>query len=178
MIYLQEGEQVEAKVHKHWFILFRDSLGVLIMFAIPFIGWEFFTRNGTIEAMSFPINPALLTFLASLWALFMWLRFFAIWTDYYLDIWIVTDQRVVNIDQKSLFRREVSTLRMERVQDISIEVDGIIATVLNFGTIRVQSAGESKDFLIEGIANPESIKRKILARMDALESPVQFSKGV
>lgn len=164
MLHLQEGERIDIKARKHWFILFRNSFGIFIVYLFPFIGWIFLTSNA---GVSFPqVNSSLLVFLSSTWTLFIWAKFFSIWTDYYLDIWIVTDSRIVNIDQKGLFNREVSTLRMERIQDVTYEIRGIIATVFDFGDVHVQTAGESEEFLIKGIARPEYVKRKILKHID------------
>ncbi len=165
MLHLQEGERIDIKARKHWFLLFRESFGIFIVFLIPFIGWKFLTNQAGFSLPS--INPSLLLFLSSTWVLLLWVKIFSIWTDYYLDIWIVTDRRIVNIDQRGLFNREVSTLRMERIQDVTLEVYGIVATVLNFGNVLVQTAGESEEFLIKGIANPEHVKRKILQHIDA-----------
>ncbi len=164
MLHLQEGEHIDIKSRKHWFLLFRNSVGILIVYLIPFIVWQFISSAQGVTLP--PFNPALLTLMASTWTLLVWAKFFALWTDYYLDIWIVTDSRIVNIDQKGLFNREVSTLRIERIQDITVEINGIVATVLGFGDVHVQTAGESEEFLIKGIANPEHVKRKILEHID------------
>ena len=164
MLHLQEGEHIDIKARKHWFMLFRDSAGIFIVYLLPFIGWKFLVNQSGVSLP--PIDNSLLIFLSSLWTLIIWAKFFSIWTDYYLDIWIVTDSRIVNIDQKGLFHREVSTLRMERIQDVTYEAKGIVATVLGFGDVHVQTAGESEEFLIKGIANPERVKRKILGHID------------
>ena len=165
MLHLQEGERIDIKARKHWFILFRASFGIFIIYLLPFVGWRFFTGQAGVSLP--PVNPSLLIFLSSVWTLLLWAKFFSLWTDHYLDIWIVTDRRIVNIDQKGLFSREVSTLRIECVQDVTLEIHGIVATVLGFGNVLVQTAGESEEFLIKGIANPEYVKRKILGHIDA-----------
>jgi len=165
MLHLQEGEHIDLKARKHWFLLFRDSFGIFIVYLLPFIGWRFLTSQPGLSAP--PLDPSLILFLVSTWTLLIWARFFTAWTDYYLDIWIVTGNRIVNIDQKGLFKREVSTLRIERIQDVTFEVNGIIATILGFGDVHVQTAGETEEFVIKGIANPERVKRKILEHIDA-----------
>jgi len=168
MLHLQEGEHIDIKAHKHWFLLFRDSFGIFIIYLLPFIVWKFLASQPGLSPvyLSTPINGSLLVFLSSAWTLLIWAKFFAIWTDYYLDIWIVTSNRIINIDQRGLFNREVSTLRIERIQDVTYEINGIIATVLGFGDVHVQTAGETDEFLIKGIKNPEYIKKKILGHID------------
>ena len=109
---------------------------------------------------------ALFMFFAFLWFLFLWIVFFIIWTDYYLDVLIVTDKHVIDIQQMGLFSRDISTLRLDRVQDITTEVHGIIATLLGFGNLQIQTAGESKEFVIKGIPKPTEVKKRILVVYD------------
>ena len=94
------------------------------------------------------------------------MRIVGVWTDYYLDVWMVTDKRIIDIEQKSFFHRQTSVFRIERIQDITIETRGIIATLLNFGDIHVQTAGESQEFIMRGIANPKYMRRIILRQQD------------
>ncbi|MFC1730791.1 PH domain-containing protein [candidate division KSB1 bacterium] len=164
MLHLHEGEHVDIKARKHWFMLFRDSFGILAVYLLPFIGWKFLISQSGVSLP--PTDGSLQIFLSSLWTLIIWAKLFAIWTDYYLDIWVVTSGRIVNVDQKGLFHREVSTLRMERIQDVTYEIDGIVATVLGFGDVHVQTAGEVKEFVIKGIKDPERVKKKILGHIN------------
>jgi uncharacterized membrane protein YdbT with pleckstrin-like domain len=96
------------------------------------------------------------------------MKLFAVWTDYYLDIWIVTNRKLVSIDQIGLFNREISTLRMERIQDVTFSINGIVATLLNFGDIHVQTAAEEREFVMRGIAHPDRVKRLILTHIDSV----------
>lgn len=168
MIHLEEGEHIDIKARKHWFMLFRDSAGIIIIYLLPFLAWELIRSDIGLLTISLPstVSPTLLTFLGSAWTLFNWAWFFTAWTSHYLDIWIITDRRIVDIDQKSLFHREISTLRMERVQDVTFEINGIVATVFGFGDVHVQTAGETKGFIIKGVAQPERIKNLIVKHID------------
>ena len=55
---------------------------------------------------------------------------------------------------------------MERIQDVSINIKGIIATFLDFGDIHAQTAGESQKFIIKGIRRPKQIKEIIMKLSD------------
>ncbi|PIT91324.1 hypothetical protein COU17_00835 [Candidatus Kaiserbacteria bacterium CG10_big_fil_rev_8_21_14_0_10_49_17] len=170
MIHLQENEEVLLRCRKHWFILLRDSLLPCIVYILPFIFIEVFPTiytNGF--RTSLPEIPATTAaFLVSLWSLLLFMKLAGIWTNYYLDIWIITDRRIIDIDQRTFFSREVATLRMERVQDVTYEIHGFIATMLNFGNIHVQTAGEESEFIARNIPNPEKVKQKILEKVDAI----------
>ena len=64
--------------------------------------------------------------------------------------------------QKGLFYRDISTCRLNRIQDVTVEVRGLIPSLLDFGTITVQTAGEEDNFIIHGMPHPYEIKRAIL----------------
>lgn len=159
-IHLQPDEAIDLIVRKHWFIHFLDSLSIVIVGIIPFAVAAFI-------APFVSVHPALPTFFTAVWLLALWMMLFTVWTNYYLDIWIVTDKRIINIDQIHLFKRDVSTLRIERVQDVKVETHGFFATVFNFGNIQVQTAGpEASFYLIKGIPNPAYVRNAILERVD------------
>jgi len=162
MIKLDKNEKVILEARKHWFILFTETFFLIFLLLFPlfiFIGIKIlniqqyikFIGDGTFLSIMF----------IAIWFLFIWIIFFVIWTNYYLDILIVTNKRIIDIEQKGLFSREVSTFRLDRIQDITIEVRGILATLLDFGDVHIQTAGEKRDFVAKGAPHPTLIKRKI-----------------
>jgi uncharacterized membrane protein YdbT with pleckstrin-like domain len=164
-ISLNPDEEIQHVVRKHWFILLRDTFSILVLLALPFFLYSFIAgREISLgPQMSFLIDfsPSVLTFAGALWVLLLWAKLFGVWTDYYLDTWIITNKRVIDIEQFGFFRRQISSFRMERIQDVTIEIKGIIATLLHFGDIHVQTAGEGQEFIIRGIPHPEMVKDTI-----------------
>ena len=169
MITLRDDETIKKVVRRHWFILLGRTFGLLIILAAPFVLYGFtYGREIALGLTSFTISvePTLLVFFGALWALIIWLRFFHTWTDHYLDGWIVTDKRIIDIEQFGFFSRQVSSFRMERIQDITIDIHGIIPTLLDFGDIHVQTAGDSQEFVLKGAPNPKRLKELILKESD------------
>jgi hypothetical protein len=90
-----------------------------------------------------------------------------IWTDHYLDIWVITSRRIININQVNLFRRQTASFQLERLQDITVEVSGIIETLLDFGTINaVTASGIHEEFRARHLPKPQQIKSLILQAAD------------
>ncbi|MDX9913774.1 MAG: PH domain-containing protein, partial [Candidatus Moranbacteria bacterium] len=75
---------------------------------------------------------------------------------------IITNERIVNIEQKALFIRTTSELKFDKIQDISINIVGLIPTVLNFGDVHVQTAGNTERFLFHKVPDPQKIKSLIM----------------
>lgn len=170
-IQLDTDERILLVVRKHWFILLRDTIVPVLLFIIP-VGVFFWADNSVyVERVipSFPHRGAVILFCMSLWGLITWLMLFLIWTDYYLDMWTITNRRIIAIDQRGLFRRAVASFRYERLQDINIEINGFIATMLDFGELHAQTASAYRDvFEINGIPNPRAVKALILRAADDL----------
>lgn len=168
---LSKDEKIIATIRKHWFILLRDIFGLIVIYIIPFVAyWYFFdniiTPKILIDKIYTNFTPSIMVFAVSSWTLVIWVKLFAVWTDYYLDVWFITDKRIIDVEQKGFFKREVSTFRMERIQDITIDTKGIIATFLDFGDIHAQTAGESREFIIKGISRPKQTKEIIMKQSD------------
>jgi len=173
-IQFEEGETLILTVRKHWFVLFGQCVGLVILLITPFILFAVIASNSEyINQFASKLGGIdlgnVLTFLSALWGLMIWIGLFMVWTNYYLDIWAVTTLRVIVVDQRGLFHRTVSSFRLERLQDIHVEVNGIIATMLDFGTIRAETAGHGEEaFVMHGAPMPQDIKSAILGHADAL----------
>lgn len=169
MIDLAKDEKILLVIHRHWFVLAMRIFVVIFIYFFPFAIYLY------IESKGFMFDPTVLTFRleapvfflgAVIWTLLVWMRIFADFTDHYLDGWVVTDKRIIDVEQKGFFSRTVSSFRMERIQDVTVEIHGIIATLLDFGDVHVQTASEDYDFIIRDAPKPKSLKKRILEESD------------
>lgn len=151
---LQPREVILATLRKHY-ILFLAEIGVLVfLFVIPFVL--------SLTPFSLPfLSPGTGVFFGALWMLALLVRAFVVWTKFYLDVWIVTNIRLVDIEQISLFNRKSSTLELEHIEDITVKVEGFTESMIGYGTLSVQTAGHIQEFMIKDIADPESAKQII-----------------
>ncbi len=180
---LEQEEKVLATVRRHWFVLAIELFAVVLMALLPFAALIIlaFTRLQS-YGLALEIDPTLLielvAFFVTGWLCFCVLTGYMIWTHYYLDLWIITDRRIVMIDQIHFFNRSVSSLRLERLQDLVVVVSGIIQTFLNFGHIRVQTAGADKDnFLMRSLPDPHGLHAMIQTATDKRLSSLQQEKS-
>jgi hypothetical protein len=74
----------------------------------------------------------------------------------------VTNQRVVHAELKGLFNMKISNILYEKIQDITIQIKGVLASIFHFGNITIQSAGEYGQFTFSQIPDPEIIKQIIV----------------
>jgi uncharacterized membrane protein YdbT with pleckstrin-like domain len=165
-IQLEEDEVILLQVRKHWFVLCVQFFSVIVLALFPavFLYLVFFSSS-----INLPVfNTSFVISLYAGWLIIMWMILFSVWTNYYLDVWTVTNKRLIAVDQRGFFSRTISSFRLERMQDITVTVKGIIATLLNFGTLEIQTAGVEKNFRVHGIPGPADIKSVILSSADSL----------
>ncbi len=154
------GETILMVIHRHWFNILSKFFVIFILLALLFS--SFFSNFFIPPALLSDSGTSLLSFFQNSFFIFIWLFFFITWIDYYFDVWIVTNERIVNINQRGLFSREVSELEMEKIQDITVEVLGIIPTFFNYGNLYIQTAGETERFIFARVPNPYTIKDLIM----------------
>lgn len=163
MITLEPNEELIARTHKHWFLFAAQCVVYAILAIAPLVAVQYFPWTD-----SFPGSHAALgTFLWSVWLLVLWVGLFISWTNYYLDVLIITTKRLIYVNQIGLFSRRVSISRLDRIQDATGEVFGIIPTLLDFGEVTIQTAAEEQTFVVRDIPRPAHVKALILQAQEA-----------
>lgn len=169
-IELDHDEVVLAMVRRHWFVLFAQAGIFLVLLTVPF--FLFVSINSLAH-----LNPEVLASVdryvknyASIfyiaWVIILWMGIFTAISNYYLDVWTVTNKRLVIVDQVTFFNRKTASFRLERIQDIHVSVDGIIATFFNFGTLEVHTASGDQTFLETMLPDPQNLKALIFKAVD------------
>jgi uncharacterized membrane protein YdbT with pleckstrin-like domain len=165
---IKGDEKIIKIIHRHWFdILMQLAIVILIVAALVGGLGIFPTLFPNLQTHNF---YALFIFLETTFALVVWVYAFFIWIDYYFDVWIITSERIINIEQKGLFMREVSELKFARIQDVTANVGGFFQTILNFGDVHIQTAGEEERFFFRQVPDPYGLKNVIMDLQKKQES--------
>lgn len=164
---LEKDETVLAQVRKHWFILATQIFALVVVAILPLVAYV--VLGGYISTfINLTPYSGLLIFTYSAWLLIIWMSLFNVWTNYYLDVWTITNKRLMAADQRGLFFRTTASFRLERLQDIIVNINGIIPTLLDYGSLEIQTAGEERNFKEYGFPSPGNLKAIILNATDNL----------
>ena len=164
VLLLEADEHIIYEVRKHWIVFIGYALSLLFAALVPFF---LVFLLGVVSPDFLDVNipgnaAALFLFVYCIWFLFLWVSFFLNWTKYYLDVWYVTEKRIIAVDQRRIFDRGISNLRFDKIQDVTIDVRGIVPTFLNYGSVKVQTAGEDNyEFSMNTVKDPEKVRRII-----------------
>lgn len=175
------GEKIILLVRRHWFILFlRMHLWILLLAVPPALSLIFSESDAFLFENHF--MRALITVLAGTYYLMLWLFILNTFVDYYLDVWIVTNERILNTEQKQIFSRVTAEHELSKIQDVASEVHGILPTFLDYGDVHIQTASETQRFIFRQIPHPIDVKRKISSlceykkRYDSVRDELQESQ--
>ena len=76
---------------------------------------------------------------------------------WFFNIYIVTNERLVDIDFFYLLYKKFAEAELVKIQDISYTSGGIFATIFNYGNVTIETAGEAPNLVFEKIPNPEQV---------------------
>jgi len=80
---------------------------------------------------------------------------------YSFNVFIITSQRIIDIDQRGFFDRTVSETTFDKIQDVSFRIKGIGQTLLHYGSVVIQTAGSQANLELRGIKDPEKIQEVV-----------------
>ena len=155
-LHLLPDEYVIAEMRRHPLVVFLDLLLFGFLMIIPIIIYAF-VSIGNVALSDYPVVMAFIVLATSVYYLYIWLFTLHSLMDYVLDIWIITNERIIDMEQKGLFALSLSEQEIYRIQDITAEINGVLPTLFNYGNVYIQSAGEKERFIFKQIRNPKEI---------------------
>ncbi len=97
--------------------------------------------------------------------------------DFYYDIYIVTDRRLIDIDQHNLFSRHISELTLEEVQDVTSTNNGILKSIFDFGDVTIETSGATPErFEFNNVLHPREIATIILDLSEQSKQRIEDSE--
>ncbi|HKU18970.1 MAG TPA: PH domain-containing protein [Candidatus Saccharimonadales bacterium] len=162
MVVLQPGERIVATLKRHPFGILSLYIGgvigltvaaVLAFALLPHVVQQYNSSGNALMYMYaafgvFVIGLVLILGIAT--------------AVYWQNQWVITTDSITQISQRSLFGRQVSQLSMDNLEDVTVDQDGIIPHLFNFGTLKVETAGERSKFQFPYCPRPNDYARQIL----------------
>lgn len=151
---LRPGEKVEMVVRRHWIIFaflgIYFFLGLLVTISTFLIsGWNF------VSMMSMIV----------FWMVYLMFLYID-WINHELDLFVVTNNRIIGVEQISFLNRTVSEANLGQIQEVNSKTKWILANLLNFWTLWVQTAGNTQTMTMAYVPKCMSCQRKMLNVVD------------
>lgn len=150
-------ENVLVLLRRHISVLMIAISGFIIWAALPFVLY-IFVKDYLLQLRL----SDMFWLIAGIFYMFWWLSLSYRITMYLLDVWVVTDHRIIDNQQFGFFNRVFSEMGLGKIQDVSVRVEGLLPTTLDFGDLEVQTAAAEAKFKFEQIPEPQKTKDLIM----------------
>lgn len=77
--------------------------------------------------------------------------------SWFYNVYIVTDERIVDVDFNSLLFKNISSAKLDKIEDVTTQAGGILASVFDYGTVKVQTAGTETEFEFDNVPQPAKV---------------------
>lgn len=169
---LEEDEEIKGIVRHHWISFSMAFLKIIIPPILILILIRFMGFSGFIKMISGFIMSWVFFAVFIFWATFSFYNWF-IW---YFDSAVITNKRVIIIEQSGVFNKTVSSADFEKIQDITVQISGLIPTLFGYGNIILQTAGEAPNLTMKDVPKPGDIQQKILHIKNIAREPEENKK--
>ncbi len=156
-----DGEGVVLFLRQHPIVMLPWILIAVFLLTLPSI-FIFFPPYA-----SLPMSYQVVMNLA--WHMFVLGYALAKFMGWFFNIYIVTDERIVDVDFANIFFRKVSTAKIEEIQDINIISSGAFETFFGYGSVRIQTAAEVPEFEFLAVPNPDQVGKILNQVIDSEE---------
>ncbi len=144
-----DQEEIILVMRPHWFTNVSWVITTIFMLMVPTLARFLPVWNGV------PLRYQMLGIL--FW--YMVTLAFALekFLSWYFDVFIITDERVIDIEFNNLLDKKFSEAKISMIQDVTSMVAGVSQTMLNYGDVRIQTAAEIPEICFEKVPNPDKV---------------------
>jgi uncharacterized membrane protein YdbT with pleckstrin-like domain len=116
--------------------------------------------------------------LFTLWYLALLLFVFQKILLWFYNIYIITDERIIDVDFFGLLYKNINVTQIRKVEDVNYSQVGLMSSIFNFGDIVIQTASEQMSddrneeqsaFTFQAISRPNRVARVVMQLMEQEE---------
>ena len=161
LIHQKTYERIVFFLHRNLITFVPVILTFIFLLSAP-IAVGYLLRGLFIPWWENSLYQPLMILFGSAYFLSIFMFFYSYFVTFYLDVWIITNDRLVDIRQVSLFSRTIAEVDLYQIQDATSEVMGFWASIFNYGNIYLQTAGPVPRFVLYNVYDPNHLREKIL----------------
>jgi membrane protein YdbS with pleckstrin-like domain len=167
----EQGEKIVLLLRAHPITLLPAAVFVFILSFLAVLSIVIFGILGIDLTLFLPYRQIVLIYSAYFLFIFGYSLFrFLLW---YFNIYLVTNERIIDFDFHRFLHREISDTSLSKIQDVTSRVSGPVQTFFNFGHVFIKTAAEASKFEFDNVPHPDRVAKEISiqARLEGAEPP-------
>jgi hypothetical protein len=164
----QPGERTICEVKRHpigILITYAAIAGMLLLLALIIFAVAPSVFGSTNRNQVMSIGAVILLLSAGLGVGFAFISNIVYWGNR----WVVTSDSITQVQQTALFNKQSSQLSLGNLEDVTVEQNGILTHMFNYGVIKAETAGERSKFTFRYCPNPNLYAQQILNAREQFE---------
>ena len=148
-----DDEKIVLLLRQHFIVNLKWIFFAILLSLIPGIASRFEILSSLPSGFEFVINIV--------WYLVTLAYVLENFLSWYFNVYIVTNERIIDVDFNNLIYKRISDATLDNIQDITYNMGGVIRTVFNYGDILIQTASEVSEFDFLAVPEPDKVVRII-----------------
>jgi membrane protein YdbS with pleckstrin-like domain len=157
-----DGISFQTQKEKEFIILFLRSHFItnlswitisIVLVVLPFIIFAFLSRF-SFDFLSTSAAEHFTLVFTLFYYLLIFSYMFVSFLHWFYNVFIVTSERVVDIDYSDVVVHNIAIASLSHVQDVNYSQSGFIPTLFNYGDLFIQTAGDEKNFEAYSVPKP------------------------
>lgn len=153
--FLKEHENIIMVLHRHWIIFAFKFL--YLLWLIISTGIVFWVKDGLIHYLWWWLFWSAMCLY---WIFFLTFIFLS-WVNDELEMFLITNERIIGIEQVSPLTRKVSECSLDRVQEVNAEISGALQTIFNYWQVHIHTASEHSNMTVYYAPDPVENARRV-----------------
>ena len=150
----KKDENIKLLTRAHPWVLAKTGFRILALALVVFIIFLIFKASSVTAYSLFVFLAVSIMFILYGW--FTW----------HNSLSIITNRRIIEVGQSRLFLKFIRQASMNKIQDVAYTRQGLAQTLLNYGTIEIQTAGAVDKIKFQNVPNPSEIQKMIFRYSD------------
>lgn len=160
-------EKIVLFIRQHKIILFGYVVLFLFRLILPLfiyllISWILNLQFVRSLGIDIHIKDSYIMAALLIWYLFSFTRFFADFLYWFFNGYIVTSQRLLDLDFLGVLKHSVKELDLRSIEDAVDVHDGILQTVFDMGNVIISTASESTRFTLDNVPKSSNVRDFIM----------------
>jgi c-di-AMP phosphodiesterase-like protein len=154
---LRQWEVVKKVLKRHW---------------MAFLGLYFYTFILIVVIISIYLTmwfTAWANFIVVILLMIALMFLYIEWLNNELDMYVITNKRIIWIDQISFLNRTVSECSLADVQEVNSRTKWVLANLFDYGSVVIQTAWNASNFHMAIVPEPLKSARQILNVVEELK---------
>lgn len=154
-------EHIVYKVRRSLVTLIPYIFGLIILLFLP-LALRWLLNQLYPLLLDGPVFYPVAVLFISIYYLFCILFFYTFFVDFYLDLLVVTNDRLIRINQHGMFNRSIFEVDLYQIQDTTSDVSGFIQSLFKYGNVTIETAGNTPRLVGANVTDPHTLRRAIM----------------